>query len=80
VRAVRRRKVDANGVGAAPGPANLRDDPFGFLRPAAEVNKNLRARLSELEGARASHAARRAGDEGGLSGQQSHIMVLIAPL
>ena len=67
VRPVRRREIGADGVGAAAGLANLRDDGFGFLRAAAVMDENLRAGLGERQRAGAADAARGAGDESGFS-------------
>jgi hypothetical protein len=64
---VRRGEIGGDGVGAAAGLADFRDDRFCLFRAAAVMDKYLRAGLGERQRAGAAYPARGAGNEGSLS-------------
>jgi hypothetical protein len=67
VRPVRRGEIGGDGVGAAAGLTDCRDDRFCLFRAAAVMDKHLSAGLGEGLRTGAADAARSAGDEGSLS-------------
>src|SRR4029077_5866765 len=70
--AVRSGEVHRYGIRSTTAFAYLFDNSVGFLRAAAVMDENLGADGSERECARAPHAARSAGNEGGFAGQSRH--------
>jgi hypothetical protein len=67
VRPIRRGEIGSDGVGAAAGLADFRDDRFCLFRAAAVMDKYLGAGLGEGQRTGAADAARGAGDEGSFS-------------